>query len=73
MRRILAALEHCPDLLGSLRPDRSFFKNDDDFFLYWKYFAVPWLRSCRGEELPGQLNILPAPHFVSGNVTTEEQ
>jgi hypothetical protein len=84
-RRILAATSHCPELLGSLRPGRfgapgvpvvcPRLDDDADMLLYWITCALPWLNSCRKrkEDLPGDLNDLPAPHLEPGKMTAAQE
>jgi hypothetical protein len=82
-RRILAAAEHCPDLLDSLRPGQWGARSvavvcpgratATDLLTYWTMCALPWLRSCRAGELPANLNTLPAPHWELGKMTVRQQ
>jgi hypothetical protein len=78
-KRILAALDHCPGLLGPLRPDRrppTFCRSPssaEDRLHYWKMCALPWIQSQRPEELLDDLNDLPAPHRGAPQMTPEQR
>jgi len=84
-RQILKAADHCPDLLGSLRPGKWGGtgapvvcpdldpRNAEQVLRYWQMCALPWLRSCCGSELPSSPIRRPEPHIEPGKMTAKQQ